>query len=75
MLPEVPVSSPARTENPHADWERTGVRLDIADATATVTLCRPERRNAQSPALWRALAGIEVSAPFVGDRYWKLRHP
>ena len=62
------MSSPARTTHSGpgtdpADWERTGVRLDIADATATVTLCRPERRNAQSPALWRALAAIGRSLP------------
>jgi hypothetical protein len=62
------VSSPARTTQPGsgadpAEWEQTGVRLEIADATATVTLCRPERRNAQSPALWRALAAIGRALP------------
>ena len=62
------MSSSARTEHSGpgtdpADWERTGVRLHVADATATVTLCRPERRNAQSPALWRALAAIGRSLP------------
>lgn len=48
-----------------ADWESVGVRLELdADGgTATVTLCRPERRNAQSPALWRALAAIGRSLP------------
>ena len=46
-----------------AEWEQTGVRLEISDAVATVTLCRPERRNAQSPALWRALAAIGRSLP------------
>ncbi|WP_405019750.1 enoyl-CoA hydratase/isomerase family protein [Kitasatospora sp. NBC_00070] len=44
-------------------WEQAGVRLDLDDATAVVTLCRPERRNAQSPAMWRALAGIGRSLP------------
>jgi enoyl-CoA hydratase/carnithine racemase len=34
------------------------VRLDVADAVARVTLCRPERRNAQTPATWEALAAI-----------------
>jgi enoyl-CoA hydratase/carnithine racemase len=35
--------------------ERDGVRLTAEEAVATVTLTNPERRNAQSPALWRAL--------------------
>jgi enoyl-CoA hydratase/carnithine racemase len=35
--------------------ERDGVRLTLDDAVATVTLCNPAKRNAQTPALWRAL--------------------
>ena len=35
-----------------------GVLLNIDGAVATVTLARPERRNAQTPATWRALAQI-----------------
>ncbi|MGW3246705.1 enoyl-CoA hydratase/isomerase family protein [Streptomyces sp. NPDC001070] len=35
--------------------ERDGVRLVTEDSVATVTLCNPAKRNAQSPALWRAL--------------------
>ncbi|MFC1413649.1 enoyl-CoA hydratase/isomerase family protein [Streptacidiphilus sp. N1-12] len=64
------MSSPAHTTRTGpgadpADWESTGVRLDLSEdgATATVTLCRPERRNAQSPALWRALAAIGRALP------------
>ncbi|MCQ4044966.1 enoyl-CoA hydratase/isomerase family protein [Streptantibioticus rubrisoli] len=34
---------------------RDGVRLTVDGAVATVTLCNPAKRNAQSPALWRAL--------------------
>ncbi|HSK27285.1 MAG TPA: enoyl-CoA hydratase/isomerase family protein [Jiangellales bacterium] len=30
---------------------------------ATVTLDRPERRNAQTPAMWRALAGVPARLP------------
>jgi enoyl-CoA hydratase/carnithine racemase len=33
-----------------------GVRVDVAGSVMHVTLCRPEQRNAQSPATWRALA-------------------
>lgn len=33
-----------------------GVRLTVDDAVATVTLTNPAKRNAQNPALWRALA-------------------
>jgi enoyl-CoA hydratase/carnithine racemase len=35
--------------------ERDGVRLTLEDAVAYITLCNPAKRNAQSPALWRAL--------------------
>lgn len=43
-----------------------GLRLDVADAVVTITLARPEVRNAQTPATWRALATIgERLAPEV----------
>jgi enoyl-CoA hydratase/carnithine racemase len=35
-----------------------GVRLTVDGETAVVTLCRPERRNSQTPALWRELAAV-----------------
>ncbi|MET7363382.1 enoyl-CoA hydratase/isomerase family protein [Streptomyces sp. NPDC005562] len=35
--------------------DKDGVRLTIDEAVATVTLTNPAKRNAQSPALWRAL--------------------
>ncbi|MFI1967539.1 enoyl-CoA hydratase [Streptomyces cinnamoneus] len=35
--------------------DQDGVQLTVADAVATVTLTNPAKRNAQSPALWRAL--------------------
>jgi enoyl-CoA hydratase/carnithine racemase len=41
--------------NPTVLLERDGVRLTTEEAVATVTLCNPSRRNAQNPALWRAL--------------------
>ena len=40
-----------------------GLRLEITDATATVTLARPERRNAQTPQMWAALADIGRALP------------
>jgi enoyl-CoA hydratase/carnithine racemase len=40
-----------------------GLRYDVADAVATVTLSRPDVRNAQTPAMWRALAEIGDSVP------------
>ncbi|MCF3134820.1 MULTISPECIES: enoyl-CoA hydratase/isomerase family protein [Streptomyces] len=36
--------------------DKDGVRLTVDDALATVTLSNPAKRNAQSPAMWRALA-------------------
>jgi enoyl-CoA hydratase/carnithine racemase len=41
----------------------SGVRLAVDGAVARVTLCRPERRNAQTPATWSALAAIGESLP------------
>ncbi|MFC7306690.1 enoyl-CoA hydratase/isomerase family protein [Streptomyces monticola] len=44
-------------------FAKDGVRLTVDDATATVTLANPAKRNAQSPALWRALAEAGRSLP------------
>jgi enoyl-CoA hydratase/carnithine racemase len=46
-----------------AELATSGLRLDLADAVATVTLSRPERRNAMTPAVWRGLAAIGTSLP------------
>ncbi|GLW69333.1 enoyl-CoA hydratase [Kitasatospora phosalacinea] len=54
------------TEIPDADrteWEKAGVRLDLDGELATVTLCDPARRNAQTPAMWRALAAVGRALP------------
>ena len=42
---------------------RVGLRLDVDGAVATVTLDRPEVRNAQTPAMWLALAEIGRALP------------
>jgi enoyl-CoA hydratase/carnithine racemase len=47
------MASPAKDLAPLLD--KDGVRLTVDDAIATVTLAGPARRNAQSPAMWRAL--------------------
>ncbi|MFJ6215831.1 enoyl-CoA hydratase/isomerase family protein [Streptomyces sp. NPDC092296] len=54
---------PATPGSGPEEWERSGVRLRIEDALATVTLCHPQRRNAQTPAMWRALAAIGRALP------------
>lgn len=41
----------------------TGVRLDCDGPVATVTLCRPEVLNAQTPAMWRALSDFSRDLP------------
>lgn len=47
------------TPFPDADsLAAAGLRLDLAGEVLTVTLSRPEKRNAQVPATWRALAAI-----------------
>ncbi|MEU1201457.1 enoyl-CoA hydratase/isomerase family protein [Streptomyces sp. NPDC005813] len=43
--------------------DKDGVRLTVDDAIATVTLTNPAKRNAQSPALWRALTQVGRSLP------------
>jgi enoyl-CoA hydratase/carnithine racemase len=40
-----------------------GLRLAIDGEVATVTLARPERRNAMTPATWHGLAAIGASLP------------
>lgn len=47
------MASPEHNLDPVLD--KDGVRLTVDDAVATVTLTNPAKRNAQSPALWRAL--------------------
>jgi enoyl-CoA hydratase/carnithine racemase len=51
-----------------ADLGRCGLRLDIDDAfpagcVATITLIRPERRNAMTPGMWHGLAAIGAGLP------------
>ncbi|WP_326599719.1 enoyl-CoA hydratase/isomerase family protein [Streptomyces sp. NBC_01803] len=45
--------------------DRDGVRVTVQKAVATVTLANPDKRNAQTPALWRALA--ETGRLLPGD--------
>ncbi len=40
-----------------------GLRLSVDGAVATVTLDRPEVRNAQTPAMWHALAHVGAGLP------------
>ena len=43
--------------------DEVGVRLDIDGPVATVSLCRPDVLNAQTPAMWAELAGISRDLP------------
>ena len=40
-----------------------GLRYDVSGAVATITLTRPDVRNAQTPTMWRALAAIGDRVP------------
>ena len=40
------------------DYEAAGILVEQNDAVLTITLNRPEARNAQTPAMWRALADV-----------------
>ncbi|MEW1548705.1 enoyl-CoA hydratase/isomerase family protein [Streptomyces tsukubensis] len=59
------MTTPEAVHRPARDTvlEQDGVRLTIEGAVATVALVRPEKRNAQSPAMWRALALAGRSLP------------
>jgi len=46
-----------------AEPKAAGLRLAIDGAVATVTLARPERRNAMTPAVWHGLAEIGSALP------------
>jgi enoyl-CoA hydratase/carnithine racemase len=43
--------------------EAAGLRLEVDGAVATVTLDKPDRRNSQTPRMWRALAAIGAGLP------------
>ncbi|GIM96895.1 enoyl-CoA hydratase/isomerase family protein [Paractinoplanes toevensis] len=43
--------------------DEVGVRYDLDGPVATVTLCRPEVLNAQTPAMWAELANISRKLP------------
>ena len=46
-----------------ATLERARLALDLDGAVATITLNRPERRNSQTPLMWRCLADIGAALP------------
>ncbi|MFF2849172.1 enoyl-CoA hydratase/isomerase family protein [Streptomyces sp. NPDC058001] len=56
---------PVRDKNPDPVIDQDGVRLTVDEQIATVTLNHPAKRNAQSPALWRAL--VEAGRAVPGD--------
>ncbi|HUA43306.1 MAG TPA: enoyl-CoA hydratase/isomerase family protein [Streptosporangiaceae bacterium] len=41
----------------------TGLELTVSGSVATVTLARPERRNAMTPGMWHGLAQIGAELP------------
>jgi enoyl-CoA hydratase/carnithine racemase len=46
-----------------ADLAAAGLALTVQDTVATVTLNRPERRNAMTPGMWHGLARIGAALP------------
>jgi enoyl-CoA hydratase/carnithine racemase len=46
------------------DLKAAGLELSVSDGVATVTLSRPERRNAMTPSMWHGLARIGAA---IGD--------
>ena len=54
-------------------WAGAGLRVEQEGPLATVTLDRPEQRNAQTPSTWRALAEIGERLLADGTRVVVLR--
>ena len=52
-----------QTQQPTDQELDTGVRLEVDGPVATVVLDRPDKRNAQTPAMWRRLARIGDELP------------
>lgn len=46
-----------------SELERARLALSVEGAVATITLDRPERRNSQTPTMWRTLARIGANLP------------
>ncbi len=46
-----------------ADLTACGLDLAVEDTVATITLSRPERRNAMTPAMWHGLAQVGAALP------------
>jgi enoyl-CoA hydratase/carnithine racemase len=46
------------------DLKAAGLELTVSDGVATVTLSRPERRNAMTPSMWHGLARVGAA---IGD--------
>ncbi|MGI8332038.1 enoyl-CoA hydratase/isomerase family protein [Actinomadura scrupuli] len=58
------VGAAVDAEGPTAeDLSKAGLRLGVEGGVATVTLNRPERRNAQTPRMWQTLARIGATLP------------
>src|SRR5215469_3832485 len=52
-----------RVTSSQADFAAGALQLAIDGQVATVTLARPERRNALTPAVWHGLAAIGANLP------------
>jgi enoyl-CoA hydratase/carnithine racemase len=57
------VSNAAHTCGPLAPGQDARVRCDIDGPIATITLTRPDRRNAQTPITWKALRAMGSDLP------------
>src|SRR5258708_33316722 len=61
--PHVRLPNTAHTSGPVPPGEDARVRCDVDGPVATITLARPERRNAQTPVTWAALRTIGLELP------------
>ena len=57
------MTSPAAGPRDPQSADEAGVRYDLDGPVATVTLCRPDVLNAQTPAMWAELGNISRKLP------------
>jgi len=53
----------AATTPTAAELRTAGLSFSARDSVAEIVLCNPARRNAQTPAMWRALAALARAMP------------
>jgi hypothetical protein len=62
-VPAFLIAGKRRSRPPPGRWRCRRIRCDLDGPVATITLARPDRRNAQTPVTWAALRTIGSDLP------------